>query len=48
MALLEGMTYAQDAEKRVTYVHQTLDFMVRITDTLTKKMVRKVKKRCAV
>lgn len=45
MALHEGMTYERDAEKRGTYAQRSLDFINRITDTLSKKMVRKVKNR---
>jgi hypothetical protein len=45
MALREGMTYEQDAEKRSPYAQRSLDFIERITDTLSKKMVRKVKNR---
>ena len=39
MALHEGMTYERDPEKRATYVQRSLDFIDRITDTLSKKMV---------
>jgi hypothetical protein len=45
MALHEGMTYERDAEKRAPYAQRSLDFIDRITDTLSKKMVRKVKNR---
>ncbi len=45
MALHEGMTYERDAEKRGPYAQRSLDFINRITDTLSKKMVRKVKNR---
>ena len=45
MALHEGMTYERDAEKRAPYAQRSLDFIERITDTLSKKMVRKVKNR---
>ena len=45
MALHEGMTYEQDAEKRAPYAQRSLDFIDRITDTLSKKMVRKIKNR---
>ena len=45
MALHEGMTYARDAEKRALYAQRSLDAINRITDTLSKKMVRKVKNR---
>jgi tetratricopeptide (TPR) repeat protein len=47
MALHEGMTYERDAEKRAPYAQRSLDFIDRITDTLSKKMVRKVKNRWA-
>jgi tetratricopeptide (TPR) repeat protein len=45
MALREGMTYERDAEKRAPYAQRSLDFINRITDTLSKKMARKVKNR---
>ena len=45
MALHEGMTYERDAEKRAPYAQRSLDFIDRIKDTLSKKMVRKVKNR---
>jgi len=45
MALHEGMTYERDAEKRAPYAQRSLDFIDRITDTLSKKMVRKIKNR---
>ena len=45
MALHEGMTYERDAEKRAPYAQRSLDFIDRITDTLSKKLVRKVKNR---
>ena len=45
MALHEGMTYERDAEKRAPYAERSWDFMDRITDTLSKKMVRKVTNR---
>ena len=45
MALHEGMTDERDAEKRAPYAQRSLDFINRITDTLSKKMVRKVKNR---
>ena len=48
MALHEGMTYEQDAAKRAPYAQRLLDFIDRITDTLSKKMVRSVKNRCGV
>jgi tetratricopeptide (TPR) repeat protein len=45
MALHEGITYERDAKKRAPYAQRSLDFIARITDTLSKKMVRKVKNR---
>ena len=45
MALNEGMTYALDAEQRAPYAQKSMVFVARITDTLSKKMVRKVKNR---
>ena len=45
MALHEGMTYERDAEKRAPYAQRSLDFINRITDTLSKRMVQKVKNR---
>jgi hypothetical protein len=39
------MTYERDAEKRSPYAQQSLDFIGRITDTSSKKMVRKIKNR---
>ncbi len=45
MALHEGVTYERDAEKRAPYSQRSLDFIDRITDTLSKKMVRKVQNR---
>jgi hypothetical protein len=48
MALHEGMTYERDAEKRAPYAKRSLDFIDRITNTLSKKMVRKVKNRWGV
>ena len=48
MAQHEGITYERDAEKRDPYARQSLDFINRITDTLSKKMVRKVKNRYGV
>jgi hypothetical protein len=44
-ALHEWKTYERDPEKRAPYVQRSLNFMDRITDTLTKKIVRKVKNR---
>jgi hypothetical protein len=45
MALHEGMTYERDAEKRAPSAQRSLDFIDLITDTLSKKMVQKVKNR---
>jgi len=45
MALHEGTTYERDAEKRAPYAQRSVDFIGRITDTLSKKMVQKVKNR---
>jgi len=45
MALHEAATFKRGAEKRVPYVQRSLDFIDRITDTQSKKMVRKVKNR---
>jgi hypothetical protein len=39
------MTYERDAEKRAPHAQRSFDFIGRITDTLSKKMVRKVKNR---
>ena len=41
----EGITYEQGAEKRAPYAQRSFDFINRITNTLSKKMVRKVKNR---
>jgi hypothetical protein len=45
MALNEGLTYTWDAVKRAPYAQKSIGFIDRITDTLSKKMVRKVKSR---
>jgi tetratricopeptide (TPR) repeat protein len=45
MALHEGMTYERDPEKRSPFAQRSMDFIDRITDTLSKKMVRMVKNR---
>ncbi len=45
MALNEGMTYAWDAEQRATYAQKSMVFVDGITDTLSKRIVRKVKNR---
>ena len=44
-ALNEGLTFARDAEQRAPYLQKSTMFIDRITDTLSKKMVRKVKNR---
>jgi len=48
MALNEGLTYEWDQEKRDPYASQSMTFIDRITDTLSKKMVRKVRNRYGV
>jgi len=45
MALNEGLTYSWDAVERAPYAQKSMVFIDRITDTLSKKMVRKVKNR---
>jgi tetratricopeptide (TPR) repeat protein len=45
IALNEGLTYTWDAEQRAQYAQKSMVFIDRITDTLSKKMVRKVKNR---
>ena len=45
MALNEGMTFAWDPELRAPYAQKSTAFIDRITDTLSKKMVRKAKNR---
>jgi len=45
MALNEGLSYAWDPELRASYAQKSMVFIDRITDTLSKKMVRKVKNR---
>jgi tetratricopeptide (TPR) repeat protein len=45
MALNEGPAYEWNTEKRATYAQKSMMFVDRITDTLSKKMVRKVKNR---
>jgi hypothetical protein len=37
------MTYTWEPEQRATYASKSMMFIDRITDTLSKKMVRKVK-----
>jgi hypothetical protein len=39
------MTYEGDAEKRAPYAQRSFDFIDRRTDTLSKKMVGRVKNR---
>ena len=48
MAINEGMTYERNFEKRAPYAQRSLEFINRITHTLSKKMVRKVKNRWEV
>ncbi len=48
MALNEGLTYEWDQEKRDPYASKSMTFINRITDTLSKKMVRKVCNRYGV
>ena len=43
--LHEGLTYERDPEKRDPFAAKSMTFIDRITDTLSKKMVRKVKNR---
>ncbi len=45
MALNERLTYEWDAEHRAPYAQKSMTFICRISDTLSKKMVRKVKNR---
>jgi hypothetical protein len=45
MAMNEGLTYTWDAEQRAPYAQKSMVFIDRITDTLSKKLVRKVKNR---
>jgi hypothetical protein len=45
MELNEGLTYSWDAVERAPYAQKSMVFIDRITDTLSKKMVRKVKNR---
>jgi tetratricopeptide (TPR) repeat protein len=45
MALNEGLTYAWEVEHRAQYAQKSMVFVERINDTLSKKMVRKVKNR---
>jgi hypothetical protein len=45
MALNEGLTYAWKAEQRSPYAQKSMALINRITDTLSNKMVRKVKNR---
>jgi tetratricopeptide (TPR) repeat protein len=48
MALHEGMSYERDARKRAPYAQGPLDFIEQVTETLSKKMVRRVKNRRGV
>lgn len=45
MALNDGLSYAWDAEQRALYAQKSMAFINRITDTLSKTVVRKVKNR---
>ncbi len=45
MALNEELTYTWDAQQRAPYAQKSMVFIDRITDTLSKKMVRRVKNR---
>ena len=45
MALNEGLSYALDPVLRAPYAQKSKVFVGRITDALSKKMVRKVKNR---
>ncbi|NDD15023.1 MAG: hypothetical protein EB072_20935, partial [Betaproteobacteria bacterium] len=40
-----SVTYAWEAEQRAPYAHKSMAFIDGITDTLSKKMVRKVNNR---
>ena len=48
MALHEGLTYEWNAEKRDPYSLKQMTFIDRITDTLSKKMVRQIRNRYGV
>ena len=48
MALNEGLTYTWDAEQRAPYAQKSMVFNDRITDTLSKKMIRKLRNRYGV
>jgi hypothetical protein len=45
IALREGLTFEQDAEKRSGFVHRVFNFSDGITDDTSKKRVRKIKNR---
>ena len=45
MALIEGLTYIWKAEQRAPYTQKLMIFINHITDTMSKKMVRKVRNR---
>jgi len=45
MVLNEVLTYAWEAEQRAPYEQKSIVFIDRITDTLSKKLVRKVRNR---
>lgn len=48
MALHEGLTYERDPEKRDPFAAKSMTFIDRITDTLSKKMVRQIRNRYGV
>ncbi len=48
MVLHEGMTCEPDTVKRTPYARRLLNFIYRITDTPSKKMVRNIKNKWAV
>jgi hypothetical protein len=43
--LNEELTYSWDAEQRALFTQKSMEFTNQITDTLSQKMVRKVKNR---
>jgi hypothetical protein len=48
MTLHEGLTYECDPEKRDPFASKSMTFIDRITDTLSKKIVRKIRNRYGV
>ena len=48
MTLHEGLTYERDSEKRDPFAGKSMTFIDRITDTLSKKMVRQICNRYGV